>query len=122
MRKLLRTMATVAVSAALATLATVTVTGPTVTAAPATVTTVAATRPMTHPARTAPTPIAPQFSEDSLPPVMYLWARQGETSKRHGMLRRIGTVDGHRGCWTAVPADPTREALLLCPDGYTQYS
>jgi hypothetical protein len=119
MRKMIRTVATIVASAAVATLATVTLTGASATtAAPVSVATVAT---VSHPTRVAPTPAA-QFGEDSLPPVMYLWERQGETGKRHGALRRVGTVDGHRGCWAAVPADPAREALLMCPDGYTQYS
>lgn len=68
-----------------------------------------ALRPIAHP-HPAPMPVPGQrWTEDSLPPELYLWQRVNS-----GDLQRWGTYDGHRNCWAAV-ADTT---LVMCPDGW----
>lgn len=66
-------------------------------------------RPIAHPQPTPRPAPAQRWTEDSLPPELYLWQQVNS-----GDLQRWGTYDGHRNCWAAV-ADTT---LVMCPDGY----
>jgi hypothetical protein len=74
-----------------------------------------------HPATTtvtqAPAQDQPQrWSEDSLPPQLYLWA--GCNASTQCDLRHVGTVDGHHDCWSAI----NETTLTMCPDDYITYS